>query len=129
MGPSAEFERSSLARLTLRGFKTIRDLDAFEPGTVTVLIGPNGVGKTNLIAFFRMLSWTLAPPGNLQTYVAEQGGASLLLHDGLTRTREIEAVLKFQTEAGSNEYGFRLFHVAGDTLIFADEWYRFGLSL
>ena len=44
-----------------------------------MLIGPNGAGKTNFISFFRMLSWALTPPGNLQTYVAEQGGASTLL--------------------------------------------------
>ena len=117
--------RPSLARMTLRGFKTIRELKDFEPGRMTVLIGPNGAGKTNFISFFRMLSWALTPPGNLQTYVAEQGGASTLLHDGPARTREIEAVLGIQTEAGSNEYGFRLFHAAGDTLVFADEWYRF----
>jgi predicted ATPase len=111
--------------MTLRGFKTIRELKDFEPGRVTVLIGPNGAGKTNFISFFRMLSWALTPPGNLQTYVAEQGGASTLLHDGPGRTREIEAVLGFQTETGDNEYGIRLFHAAGDTLVFADEWYKF----
>jgi predicted ATPase len=117
--------RPSLARLTLCGFKTIRELKDFEPGRVTMLIGPNGAGKTNFISFFRMLSWALNSPGNLQTYVAEQGGASSLLHDGPARTREIEAVFGMLTDAGSNEYGFRLFHAAGDTLVFADEWYRF----
>ena len=64
---------NSLARLTLRGFKTIRELDDFEPGRLTMLIGPNGAGKTNFISFFRMLSWALVPPGQLQIYVAEQG--------------------------------------------------------
>jgi predicted ATPase len=114
-----------LASLTLRGFKTIRDLTDFRPGQITILIGPNGAGKTNFISFFRLLSWALTPPGNLQTFVAEQGGASALLHDGPSKTREIEASLRFETEAGDNEYGCRLFHAAGDTLVFADEWYRF----
>jgi len=125
MGPAGEPTRPSLTRLTLRGYKTIRELSPFEPGIITVLIGPNGAGKTNFISFFRMLSWTLAAPGNLQTYVAEQGGASRLLHDGPARTREIEAVLTFHTDAGANEYGFRLFHVGGDALVFAHEWYKF----
>ncbi len=117
--------RPHLTGLTLRGFKTIRALDDFDPGPIAVLIGPNGVGKTNFISFFRMLAWALTPPGNLQTYVAELGGASSILHDGPAKTREIEAVLKIQTEQGDNQYGFRLFHAAGDTLVFAEEWYKF----
>ena len=115
--------RPSLARMTLRGFKTIRELKDFEPGRMTVLIGPNGAGKTNFLSFFRMLSCALT--GNLQTYTAMQGGASLLLHDGPTTTREVEAVLEIRADPDSCEYGFRLFHAAGDTLVFADEWYRF----
>lgn len=111
--------------MTLRGFKTIRELKDFEPGQITMLIGPNGAGKSNFISFFRMLSWALNSPGDLQTYVAEQGGASLLLHDGPAKTREIEAVLGIHSDAGSNEYGFRLVYAAGDTLVFTDEWYRF----
>ncbi len=117
--------RPRLSGLSLRGFKTIRELQNFEPGSLTVLIGPNGAGKSNFISFFRLLSWALVPPGQLQTYVAGQGGASALLHDGKTRAREIEATLCLTTDAGLNEYGFRLFHAAGDTLVFAEEWFRF----
>src|ERR1039458_10004446 len=78
MGPAGELTRPSLSRLTLRGYKTIRELNPFEPGIITVLIGPNGAGKNNFISFFRMLSWTLAPPGNLQTYVAEKKNLRLV---------------------------------------------------
>src|SRR5262249_47623284 len=87
-----------------------------------------GAGKTNFISFFRLLSWALTPPGNLQEHVAEWGGASALLHDGPSRTREIETTLTLTTEAGENEYAFRLFHAAGDTLVFAEESYRFSRS-
>ncbi|MGA9625276.1 MAG: AAA family ATPase [Bryobacteraceae bacterium] len=106
--------------MTLRGFKTIREWKDFDPGWVTVLIGPNGAGKSNFISFFRMLSCALT--GNLQTYTAMQGGASLVLHDGPAITREIEAVLGIQAEPDSCEYGFRLSHAAGDTLVFAEEY-------
>jgi predicted ATPase len=112
--------KSSLARLTLRGFKTIRELKDFEPGRIAVLIGPNGAGKTNFLSFFRMLSTALN--SGLQLYVAEQGGASSLLHDGAAKTREIGAAIEIEHEAGSSRYGFRLVYAAGDTLIFADEW-------
>lgn len=116
--------RNRLQKLTLRGFKTIRDLEDFEPGALTVLIGPNGAGKSNFFSFFRMLSWALASPGDLQFRVAELGGASALLHDGPRVTREIEAHLTIVTDAGDNEYAFRLVYAAADTLIYRDEKYR-----
>ena len=118
-----------LASLTLRGFKTIQDLQGFNPRPLTVLIGPNGVGKSNFISFFRMMSWMLADPGNLQLFVGQQGGANKLLHDGSGKTREIEAQLTIQTDAGENQYFFRLVFAAGDTLIFADESYRFSRNI
>lgn len=117
--------RNRLGKLTLKGFKTIRDLSDFKPGSLTVLIGPNGAGKSNFISFFRMLSWTLASPGNLQVHVSELGGASALLHDGPAITREIEADLTLVTNAGENQYTFRLVFAAGDTLIYTDERFRF----
>ncbi len=112
-------------RTTIRGFKTIAELEGFEPGPLTALIGPNGVGKSNFIAFFRMMSWALADTDNLRFFVSERGGASKLLHDGPSRTREIEAELTIRTDAGDNQYYFRLFYAADDQLIFADERYRF----
>lgn len=117
--------RSRLERITLKGFKTIRELIDFEPHSRTVLIGPNGAGKSNFISFFRMMSWALSGPDKLALYVSQQGGSRRLLHDGPARTREIEAELTIRTAAGENEYAFRLFHAAGDTLVFADEGYRF----
>lgn len=89
------------------------------------MIGPNGAGKSNFISFFRMMSWALSGPGKLAYHVGQQGGSRLILHDGPARTREIEAELAIRTTAGENEYAFRLFHAAGDTLVFAEERYRF----
>lgn len=114
-----------LAKLTIRGFKTIRALEDFVPGTITVLIGPNGAGKSNFISFFRMLSWSLVAPGNLQAHVGEAGGASTMLWGGPSVTPQIEASLCIDTERGRNSYAFRLFYAAGDTFVFADERYRF----
>ena len=117
--------RNRLDTITLKGFKTIRELENFRPRQLTVLIGPNGAGKSNFISFFRMMSWALSHQDNLQFYIGQQGGASRLLHDGPSVTREIEAELTIDIEAGENQYAFRLFYAAGDTLIFADERYRF----
>ena len=57
--------------------------------------------------------------------MGQHGGATALLHDGPSKPREIEADITIKTDAGDNQYAFRLFFAAGDTLIFADERYRF----
>ncbi len=114
-----------LDELEIHGFKSIKSA-IIRPGRINILIGPNGAGKSNLISFFRLLSYMIAgPSGSLQRFVAESGGASALLHGGPKRTREIEARLALTTERGRNEYRFRLFYAAPDTLIFADEACRF----
>lgn len=116
---------SKLTKLVLKGFASIKDT-SLDFTDLNVLIGANGAGKSNLINFFRMLSYMLSSPvGNLQGFVATAGGASALLHDGPKRTREIEAKLTLETNQGVNEYEFRLFHAAGDALIFADETCKF----
>lgn len=116
-----------LTRLTLRGFKSIRELE-FRPAAITVLIGQNGAGKSNLISFFRFLSWMLAPPGQLQEYVAKLGGASTILHNGPAVTDAIEAHLEIATDRGLNEYHFRLARAGGDTFVFTEERFRFSNS-
>src|SRR3989304_6218416 len=113
-----------LVEISMRGFKTFRRLEKFKPAPINILIGANGAGKSNFISFFRLLSWMIGA-GRLQEYVAMQGGASALLHDGPETTREIEATATFETAKGRNDYSFRLFYAAGDTLVFACEGYRF----
>ena len=112
-----------LDAITLKGFKTIQELKDFKPRPLTVLIGPNGAGKSNFISFFSMMSKALEDQTSLQFYVSQQGGASTLLHDGPDETQEIEAALTIQTDAGENQYAFRLVFAAGDILIFEEEWY------
>ncbi len=112
-----------LTKMTLRGYRTIRELVDFEPGNLMVMIGANGAGKSNFISFFRLLSWALS--GDLQVHVQESGPASALVHDGPAKTHDIEGNLTIQTESGENQYAFRLAYAAGDTLIYTDERFRF----
>jgi len=112
-----------MTNLTIKGFKTIRELADFKPRPINILIGANGAGKSNFISFFRLLSWMTSE--SLQDYIAREGGAHAILHDGAEVTREFEAETRLETEKGSNDYGFRLFFAAGDTLVFAEERYRF----
>lgn len=107
-----------LKRITLKGFKSIRELD-LELRRLNVLIGVNGAGKSNLISFFKMLNEMMG--GRLQNYLAGEGRAQSVLHYGPKRTPELEATLEFWKEGGRYRYYQRLFHVAGDTLAFAEE--------
>ena len=74
-----------LKTLTVRGCKSIRELEAFEFRNLNVLIGSNGAGKTNLISLFRLLA-ALAQE-NLQNFVQKEGGPDALLFGGRKRTQ------------------------------------------
>jgi predicted ATPase len=108
--------RDRLTKLELDGFKTFREL-VFEARGLNVLIGANGVGKSNFTSFFRLMSRATASSGSLQREIAREGGASRLLHDGPPVTRDIVASLVFQIEAGTVKYSFELEYAAADTLI------------
>ncbi|MEW6368217.1 MAG: AAA family ATPase [Acidobacteriota bacterium] len=110
-----------LKSLSLRGFKTYRDLPRFEPGRLSVLVGGNGSGKSNLVSFFTLLYRIMAERGELQLAVSEAGGAGRLLHDGPKVSESIHARIELQTDKGVNFYEFRLSYAANDTLIFTDE--------
>ena len=90
-----------------------------ELGPINVCIGANGAGKSNLIAFFKLLNELMG--GRLQQYVATTGRATANLHFGPKVTPQLEAELKFEADQGLNTYYMRLFHAAGDSLIFAEE--------
>ena len=107
-----------LDRLAVRGFKSIRALEDFEPRALNILIGPNGAGKTNFIDLFRMLA--RMADGRLQMFSAEQDGPDALLFGGRKRTERIEVELEF----GANTYCFSLVP-AGSRLVFGREETRF----
>ncbi len=123
--PAVRPAMTALRTLDLFGYKSIRELQSFQFGPLNVLIGANGAGKSNLISFFRLLAWAMPVPGSLQLHVQRAGGASSLLFEGPATTPQLRAHLVFDTEQGTNEYAIRLFHGASDTLVFAEEKYRF----
>lgn len=109
---------SAITRITVRRFKSLRDME-LDLGNLTVLIGANGSGKSNLISFFTMLGFMQS--GDLQEFIGLNGGASAMLHFGPKVSTSIDAELSFRTESGTTEYAFRLVHAAGDTFIFSNE--------
>ena len=105
----------AIDKLTLRGFKSIRELNEFPLSNLNVLIGANGAGKSNFVDFFRMLR-ALADE-SFQQFVNDQGGGDQLLFLGPKVTREITALLEF----GWNNYGFALAPTASGTLQVKEE--------
>lgn len=109
-----------LNEISLVGYKSIGSEQKIPINNdVTVLIGANGVGKSNIISFFQMLGFSIT--GALQRYVAEHGFASSFLHYGSKQTISLSANLTFSGEQSKDEYFFRLTHAAGDVLIFTEE--------
>lgn len=117
---------NNLNRVILKGYKSIKNLDLeFKP--LNVLIGANGAGKSNFVSFIRLLNFMTS--NNLQLYVGKNGGADKLLYCGSKKTKEVEAELFFETNAGKNIYSMRIVKAAGDTFIFADEQVVFSSRL
>lgn len=103
---------AALDQITLKGFKSIRELKDFKLEKLNVLVGANGAGKSNLVDFFRMLR--AMADGGLQPFVTNSGGADGFFFNGPKETKQISAHLKF----GSNQYRFALEPtVAGEMMI------------
>jgi predicted ATPase len=104
-----------IKKLTIEGFKSIRELKDFELRPLNVLIGANGAGKSNFVQFFRLLHEMVEQ--RLQKFVTIEGGPAALLYMGMKATPKFAAQLSF----GNNGYHFSLVPGVGDRLVFADE--------
>ncbi|MCL5279746.1 MAG: AAA family ATPase [Planctomycetes bacterium] len=99
-------------KITLKGFKSIRDLEDLPLRRLNILIGANGAGKSNFIDFFRLLREMV--DGNLQRFVIEHGGADGFFFMGPKYTRRISARLEF----GQQAYEFILAPTSSAELMF-----------
>ncbi|BBO82420.1 chromosome segregation protein SMC [Desulfosarcina ovata subsp. sediminis] len=91
---------TSLDKLTIKGFKSIRELKDFELKALNVFIGGNGAGKSNLIDFFRLLRNLI--DGKLNEFIRSGGGISDFLFNG----RKVTKRLEFETRFGVRGYRF-----------------------
>ena len=115
---------SRLESVSVRGFRSLADVELSDLGDATVLIGANGSGKSNVIRFFEMLSWMLRSQ-KLEQFVALQGGADDQLFMGNKVTPRMEADIRLATPDGVNEYSFALSYGAPDRFVFTEERLRF----
>ncbi|MDY0221631.1 MAG: AAA family ATPase [Desulfobacterium sp.] len=109
-----------LTKIALEGFKSIDAHDGQEIsfGDMTVLLGANGSGKSNLISFFSLLNHVTT--GALQNHVGKHG-VSQLLHYGLKVTKSISFVLHFALGDAQNTYEVKLSHGLPDRLFISGE--------
>ena len=105
----------SLDKLTIKGFKSIRELVDFELKNLNVIVGGNGAGKSNLISFFKMLRALI--DGNLNRYVRDNGGASDILFNGRKTTEKME----FETRFGPRGFRFKLVPTPSDACAIESE--------
>ena len=104
---------SKLDHITVRGFKSIASIEKLKIGPLTVLIGPNGSGKTNFLGVFSFLN--AIRTGGLQRYVAKAGGADRVLHFGSRVTERFHVRISFENER--NQYEIELEPNGADELV------------
>ena len=72
-----------LDKIRIKGYKSIRELE-LELKPINILIGSNGVGKTNFISFFKLIN--VIYEQRLHNYTM-QNPAERLFHYGLKQTK------------------------------------------
>lgn len=118
-----------LTQVVIRGYKSI-SYDSpvtLKLGNVNILLGANGAGKSNIISFFRMLSYMMSK--SFGRYVEMVGTANSLLHYGAKRTPAISGELIFSDTKSIDTYTFTLASAAPDRLIITEEnvrWHKKG---
>ena len=72
-----------LKRIKIQGFRSIKET-TLELRPLNILVGANGAGKSNLIAFFKLVNELMG--GRLQEHIGATGRATENLHFGPKRT-------------------------------------------
>ena len=91
-----------IENVIIKNFKSIRDLEL--PLTnLNVLIGSNGVGKSNFISFFEMVKAIFEQ--RFGSYTLEKGGIDNLLYRGRKVSKEIYGLMDFKN---TNAFFFTL---------------------
>lgn len=102
-----------LQNIKIEGFKSIKKLD-LKLTPINILIGSNGVGKSNFISFFKLVNNIYEQ--RLQQYSLKTG-VNTLLYYGRKNTAEIKGYLDFE----KNAYEFKLLPTDEGTLFISRE--------
>lgn len=112
---------AKLDYLSVKGFLSIGEIDKLPIGSINVLVGANGSGKSNFIQSFEFLR--SVRNGTLQQYTEIRGGAEKLLFFGSKTTKTIEYEVSFSD--GTNGYRIKFAPTDDDKLSIKSEhnWY------
>lgn len=127
----------AIKKISVKGFKSIRELDEFELKPLNVIVGANGAGKSNLIQIFRMLLAMVQ--GNFQNFILLNGGSDAFPYNGLKNTPKIEIGFEFASDSsyaeGSNFYKLLLSPTANEKFVIDESrryhtrtWQSYGSS-
>lgn len=91
--------------IEIKGFKSIKDLE-LDMKPINILIGSNGVGKSNFISFFKLLNAIISK--QLQRYLLEEQ-VDDILHFGRKTTKMLSGKILFNSgNKNNNSYYFEL---------------------
>ncbi|MCW1354960.1 AAA family ATPase [Campylobacter jejuni] len=107
-----------LNKITIKGYKSIKDLSKFELKNLNILIGANGAGKSNFISVFKMLNALFNK--NLQFYTQDKGPDNFL-HFGRKKTENIYLEFAF----GKNGYYATFVPTSENKLMILNEYIFF----
>ncbi|WP_297337938.1 AAA family ATPase [Algoriphagus sp.] len=83
-----------ITRIEIKGYKSIKSLE-IDLRPINILLGGNGVGKSNLISIFGLIRNIYNQ--NLQNYIQKKGGPDSLLHFGRKETDQISFSVFFKS--------------------------------
>ena len=91
-----------IERIQIQNYKSIQNAD-IKLGNLNVLIGSNGVGKSNFISFFELVNALLNK--RLGSYILERGGFERFLYQGQKHSEYLGSLIDF---ANTNAFYFKL---------------------
>jgi len=111
---------TTLESVRIEGLRSLRVIELEDLGPVTVLIGANGAGKSNLLLALRFLSY-IASQSLGSLVLRDLGGANSVLYRGSKRTPSMSLEARFRGDAGPVGYRVVLSAAVGDKLIISEE--------
>ena len=87
--------KRTLNGLSIKGFRSIKNLDKLALNDINVLIGANGSGKSNFLEAFKLVKAT--SKRTIQEYTRELGSPDSLFFNGPKATDELEFSVEFNS--------------------------------
>lgn len=100
-----------LRRLRVRNYKSLRDVDLQDIGSLAIFVGPNGSGKSNLLDALRFISDALTV--NLDYALRERGGIGEVRRRSSGRPNDFGMELHLDLEGWHARYRFKVKAVQG----------------